>query len=485
MASSRTVDANGRLSSFRDETKKGPSLLEILLWKDASWTRWSLVLLIFGIGWLTNPLTDYPFIDQWWETLTYDFYIPRPQYRQYYGSAWSQPRKHKEERLFNFAIGTAICAGDKTRRRKNSQYTIEPLFDWGIVDDAIRGRSVTLLTFGSAWEICFDNDNAWQPSSYYQSSRYFRPYADDNMYDVSEVPRLVHSFLCDVLVRYNLCGSTNYDTLDRPNILWYPYDRPLTTHRILCWIYIVVALICWCTKPRVVTTLRDYAVVRRQHTTLVGSFWGFFLPSSMETTATILVSTISKIYTANVVLFPVWQRMEYLIAMQSTRSWFRLFVGNETTESYVVAEDYNYSISLAVFWIVATLLVYVAHKIVGTQGRQTLNFSQQDMLLAVALGYYRGSFGSVNNDSQGTIALFPSRTMALIPFTWTILAGSVMYRQRSVRSMFWTIVAWIAIHTTGAMLGDYQYQNQDMVYAAWKGMQNAFKSLFVYKRKSS
>lgn len=263
---------------------------------------------------------------------------------------------------------------------------------------------------------------------------------------VETPPNPFSQFVCPVL-RDILCHG-------RP-LVWYPTNRAYTAHRILVWTYLLLATVCY--------VIRNLQSVLTSGQGIVSSFFSLLLPDS---SSSVLGYTLSFLYVASTILHSTWERLDQLVLVQHANSFFRPTLN----------DDWNYLFAVCFFWIYTTLIVHFTKHVVPT-GRQ----QQHGLLVAVALGYLRGSFGPAYGRGQGrsSVLLLPSWSVSTMSLTWTLIL--LLGTTTPSSNLVVTIVPWIAANTMGALLGDYQFQNQDLsqlANAVWKGLRNSFQSLF-------
>lgn len=232
---------------------------------------------------------------------------------------------------------------------------------------------------------------------------------------------------------------------ERP-LLWDPKDRAYTTHHILMLIYILLVCVRWCTNIDSMVHQGSYGAC----------LFSLFFP------------TWRSWIEAKWFLFPAWERMNVLMITQQSQSLFRLFENVDT----------NYALSVIVFYLLAALCLYTT-RVYWNAHVSNLSLSPSSHLVAMALGFVRGSMGDNARRLNNGRMTFPPFLYKLSPLaaTWTVFALQVAVAGVPA------LIPWWLSHTVGAVMGEYQYQNQQLVYfvdSLWTGLRDSFQSLFQF-----
>jgi hypothetical protein len=154
------------------------------------------------------------------------------------------------------------------------------------------------------------------------------------------------------------------------------------------------------------------------------------------------------------------------VPIQHPNSWFRVVDDHDQN-------DWNYALSVF-FLLLLAAGSNAASKMVT--GRFLLR--ECEAVVAVALGYYRGSFTDAS--SVATAISFPitlSLSVNLTALHWTALLTMLTRMDAS-------ILFWLYANILGAFMGEYQYQNQFTLALArqvWRSFENTLDSLFGYR----
>jgi hypothetical protein len=256
--------------------------------------------------------------------------------------------------------------------------------------------------------------------------------------------------------KHELCRNLKDALCHERPLLWHPKDRAYTAHHILLLIYVLVGCLRWCTNLDSMVHQESYGAC----------VFSLFVP------------TWSSWFEARWFLYPAWERMNAMVSIQQTRSAFRIF------ESVGA----NYALSVLVFYLVAALCLYLTRNYWTPRHQPHPVVGPSSHLNAMALGFVRGSLAHGgpaariklgNGTSSGnrfSFAPFPVR-MSSLSATWTVLALQVATGGAAA------LFPWWVAHMLGALLGTYQYRNQEIVYlvdSLWTGLLESFQSLFQF-----
>jgi hypothetical protein len=266
----------------------------------------------------------------------------------------------------------------------------------------------------------------------------------------------------DVTCYYDndICRSLKDFLCHEKPLLWHAKDRAYTTHHILLLVYVLVGCLRWCTNL-------DSMVHQDSYAACVFS---------------LLVPTWSSWFEARWFLYPAWERMNAMVPIQQTQSLFRIF---ESTGA-------NYAFSVLLFYLVAASCLYGTRHYWTPRHQPYPVVGPSSHLSAMALGFVRGSLAhggpaariKIGNNGGGGggrsdrfhFSPFPVR-MSSLSATWTVLAIQVATGGVAA------LVPWWVAHMLGALVGTYQYQNQEIVYlvdSLWTGLLESFQSLFQF-----
>jgi hypothetical protein len=254
------------------------------------------------------------------------------------------------------------------------------------------------------------------------------------------------------------CQALQADLCHQKPLFWDPHDRPYSTHRLLSWSLIAAGMLAFSVQDS-----NKHALLTGN--LLVDSFLTIWFPSD-SSSWTCLRSTVSAIWQSAFFLYPVWMRMDILVPIQHPNSWFRIVDDHEQN-------DWNYALSV-LFVILLAAGANAAAKMVT--GRFLLR--ECEAVVAVALGYYRGSLSDVS--SAATAISFPvlqSLSVNLTALHWTALLTMLTRMDLSV-------FFWLYANMLGAFMGEYQYQNQftlTLVRQVWRSFENTLDAFFGYR----
>lgn len=232
-------------------------------------------------------------------------------------------------------------------------------------------------------------------------------------------------------------------------LVWYPRDWAYTTHRVIMAIYLFLGVLRWCTNL-------DYYFL--DQSSIASCFLSLLVPASPW-----------SVIEAHWFLYPAWERMKKLVPMQQPNSIFRFF-GDNT--------DANYWSSVVILYVVASLCVYTTRHYWNTRTTY-LSLSPSSHLVAAALGYVRGSFGSERQKATSLLLLPTPWKLSPISATWTMFALQLVLSGGGIGSL----IPWWVAHTCGSIMGEYQFQNQQLVYlvdSLWNGLRDSIRSLLDF-----
>lgn len=251
-----------------------------------------------------------------------------------------------------------------------------------------------------------------------------------------------------------MCRALQADMAHQKPFLIDSTDRAYTTHRLFALVFLLAGSVAFCIKsPKGILTGRR---------PLLDGLLIIFIPVDSNWA---IVTALANIVQSNLFLFPVWKRMDTLIAWQHPQSIFRV-ADNDN--------DLNYACSVVTLVFLAALCNVLMKRITG---RYLLR--GYDSLQAVALGYFRGS-----TMATGTLTTvwFPllshwNTTVDWVAVQWTALA--VVWMGGPWFSL--SILGWIGANFVGGVLGEYQYQNQFLLTIGrqiWHPIENVLNTFF-------
>jgi hypothetical protein len=250
------------------------------------------------------------------------------------------------------------------------------------------------------------------------------------------------------------CQALQADLCHQKPLFWDPHDRPYTTHRLFTWSLVAAGVIAYSMKdPKALLS----------GNVLVDSFLTIWFSSDLSSSP--LLSTLGAIWQSNFFLYPVWIRLDTLVPIQHPNSWFRVVDDHDQN-------DLNYALSLLFLLLVAAGANAVTHMI-------TKRFLLRgvESVVAVALGYYRGSLSNVSAATAITFPVLSSLSVNLTALHWTALLTMLM-------RMDFSVFSWLGANIVGAFMGEYQYQNQftlALARQAWRSFENTLDAFFGYR----
>jgi hypothetical protein len=254
-----------------------------------------------------------------------------------------------------------------------------------------------------------------------------------------------------------LCQAIQADLCHQKPLFYDVTDRPYSTHRLFSWSLIVTGMLAFAVQG-------DPKQALLTGNLLVDSFLTIWFPSD-SSAWTCLRSTLSAIWQSSFFLYPVWMRMDILVPIQHPNSWFRVVDDHEQN-------DWNYAVSV-LFVLLLAAGSNAACKMVT--GRFLLR--ECEAVVAVALGYYRGSLSDVGTATAISFPVLQSLSVNLTALHWTALLTMLTRMDLS-------IFFWLYANILGAFMGEYQYQNQFTLALArqvWRSFENTLDAFFGYR----
>jgi hypothetical protein len=252
------------------------------------------------------------------------------------------------------------------------------------------------------------------------------------------------------------CQALQADLCHQKPLFWDPHDRPYTTHRLFSWSLVATGMVAF--------FLKDPSALRTGNL-LVDSFLTIWFPSDSVSSSSPLFASLRAIWQSTFFLYPVWIRLDTLVPIQHPNSWFRVVDDH-------AQNDWNYALSI-VFVLLLAAGSNAASKMVT--GRFLLR--DCDAVVAVALGYYRGSLAEVSAATAVTFPVLSSLSVNLTALHWTAVLTMLTRMDASV-------FFWLYANMLGAFMGEYQYRNQFTLALArqvWRSLENTLDAFFGYR----
>ena len=425
----------------RDAHRAGIKLFQV------SWWRFFLVVTVCFSLMVTNP-ANRPF----WDPVL---------------SAW--PLSSSSLLSFSKSTTKSSSSSSSSSSRSFSNFlrrSTNYLF-FTVEHDPLRSK-VTLHALGQSLDCPYssNSNNRRYPNSFHEESS-------------SVLSYLSSQCLCPALAQHLATGRPllyhgDSSSSSSSSSVSVQRDRAFTAHRLLIWTYLVMYLISLCLVNYPLAYYASFSTQRPFVTFLLQPLWHLLAPHPEAP----LWSTLQAMAESSAWLYPAWKRMETLIVVQQSDSWFRLSRTNDTL---------NFTWSVLCFLIVA-MLVQAASEQAWLPSSSASRRRQRGLgslvLGAMALGYLRGSHNLHDPDavarSRQQVPLVPwlwplvnnnnynnpyETSMALmadpITVTWTklILMATVTHS--------WDVALWwVLANLAAAMLGEYHFHNQILVVFA-------------------
>jgi hypothetical protein len=268
------------------------------------------------------------------------------------------------------------------------------------------------------------------------------------------------------------------DMCHQKPLFWDPHDRPYTTHRLFSWSLIAAGMLAFAVQDEDEdqdqrdSSNRKHAAFQTGNL-LVDSFLTIWFPSDGSSSSsswwTCLRSTVGAVWQSSFLLYPVWTRMDVLVPLQHPDSWFRIVDHDHDHDPNQNPNDWNYVASVLFVLLLAAGSNAACKMITGR-----FRLRKCDAVVAVALGYYRGSLSGTGGGGGLTFPLLSSVNLTALHWTAFLLL---------LTRMDASVLFWLYANMLGAVMGEYQYQNQLTLALArqvWRSFENFVDAFFGY-----